>query len=407
MNKGIMIIGGGMLQIPALKRAKELDFITYLTDGDENCLAKNHADFFYKIDTKDIEGNANLAVELRQAGKIIAVYTQGTDVAYTVAYAAKKAGLPGVDPQAALNCNDKITMREILSKNSIADVIFEKAKTIEELKLAIKKVGFPCYVKPADNCGSRGITRIVDDKDIESVFNRAISSCYYRKEVLIESEIKGPEYSVDTIIYQGKLYPAGISDRVFLQKEKYAVQQIGSRTPSLLPETIQNQMYKVMEGAAKALGVDNSAFKGDLAVDENNEVRIIEVTARTSGGFDSQLRKPLSFGIDIIKATIDIACGYPLDPVDLIPRWVKWSSTIHTLPEPGIISEITGLDEVKKIKGVHEVFISSKVGDRIEPYNHCAKLEDDIIISSADTLESLLLLEKKALDTLIIKTGKI
>lgn len=404
MNKGIMVIGGGMLQIPALIRAKELNFITYLTDGDENCLAKNYADFFYKISTKDIEGNANLAIELRQAGKIIAVYTQGADVAYTVAYSAKKAGLPCIDPQAALNCNDKITMREILSKNGIADVVFGKAKTIEELILAVKKVGFPCYVKPADNCGSRGITRIVDGKNLQEVFNRAIKSCYHRKEIIVESEIKGKEYSIDTIIYSGKLYPAGISDRAFLQKEKYAV-QIGSRTPSMLPENIQNQMYKVMERAAKALGVDRGAFKGDLVVDQENNVRIIEVTARTSGGYDSQLRKPLSFGIDLMKATMDIACGYPLDPIDLVPRWVKWSSTISALPEPGIVSEIIGIEKVRKMKGVHQVIMLAKVGDEIEPYDNCTKRKN-FIISSADTYEGLLSLERNILDNLIIKTEK-
>ena len=378
MNKGIMIIGGGVLQIPALKKAKELHLNTYLTDGDEYCLAKSYADFFYKIDTKDIESNANLAVELRRAGKIIAVYTQGTDVEYAVAYAAAKAGLPGINPRAALNCNDKITMREILSDHGIEDVEFAKAKTIEELRNAVKKVEFPCYIKPADNCGSRGITRIVDDENLESVFKKAIESCCHRKEVLVESEIRGQEYSIDTVIYLGKLYPAGISDRIFLQKEKYAV-QIGSRTPSLLPETIQDGMYKIMEKAARALGITNGAFKGDLVVDENNKVRIIEVTARTSGGFDSQLRKPLSFGIDLIKATMDIACGYPLDPLDLVPKWVKWSSTISTLSEPGIISDIMGIDEVKKMKGVHDVIMLAKIGDTIEFYDNCAKRKNFII----------------------------
>ena len=58
-----MIVGGGVLQIPALKKAKELHLKTYLTDGNEECLAKDYADFFYKVSTKDVEGTAKLAVE--------------------------------------------------------------------------------------------------------------------------------------------------------------------------------------------------------------------------------------------------------------------------------------------------------------------------------------------------------
>lgn len=402
MDKGILIIGGGELQIPGLSKAKELGFTTYLVDGSEKCVAKEYADFFYVIDINDLEGAAELAKKLKSESKIIAVYTQGHDVAYTVAYAAKAAGLPGIDTEAALNCKSKIRMRQILSKEGIENVCFATAKNLEEAKEAARKVGFPCYIKPADSWACKGVTRLTNADDIEQAFVNALNFCYFTKNVLIEEELKGEEYSVDTVLYQGKLYPAGVSDRIFLPKEKYAV-HIGSRTPSLLSESIQFSMYEIMDKAAKALGVTDGAFKGDLLVDENGKVRIIELTARTSGGFDSQLRKPLSFGIDILKATMDIACGYSLDPIDLVPKWVKWSSTISVIHESGIITNIEGLKELKKIKGVREVYFRSNVGDVVKPLLNSAARTNQII-SSADTLEDLLKIEDKIRETLIIKT---
>ncbi len=402
MIKGILIIGGGELQIPGLKRAKELGFTTHLLDGSEQCAAKEYADFFYLVDINDIEGAAEIAKQLKSEGKIAAVYTQGHDVAYTVAYAAKVAGLPGIDPKVALNCKSKIRMRQILSKARVENVRFATAKNLEEAKNAVKKVGFPCYIKPADSWACRGVTRITDQNALESAFTEALKFCYFTKEVLIEEEFRGQEYSVDTILYKGKLYPAGVSDRIFLPKEKYAV-HIGSRTPSLLLEKTQASMYEIMDKAAKALGVTDGAFKGDLLVDENNNVRILEVTARTSGGFDSQLRKPLSFGIDLLKATMDIAVGLPLDPIDLIPKWIKWSSTISVIHDPGVIVDIQGLEELKKIKGVHEIYFRSKIGDTVKPLLHSAARTNQII-SCAATLEDLLLIENKIRKTLIIKT---
>lgn len=402
MKKGVLIVSGGILQKYALKKAKDLDLFTYLVDASEQCLARDYADKFFKISTKDFKKIAQLAVELRNEKKIHAVYTQGADVEYSVAYAAKKANLPGIDPEAALNCNNKARMRRILYKNNIDQTKFASAKTLNELKEAVKKVGFPCYVKPIDNSASRGITRLTNFDNLEAAFNEAMSSCFLDKEIIVEAEIVGEEYSVDTVIFKKKLFPAGISDRIFLKKKAYAVQS-GSRTPSLLPEKIQSKMYEVMENAARALGVTDGAFKGDLALDRNGNIRIIEVTARTSGGFDSQLRKPLSFGIDIIKATIDIALGRSLDPLDLIPKWVKWSSTISSFPKPGKIKKILGLNKLKKIKGVHEVIVQSKIGDIIKPYTDSAKRIIHIT-SSADTLENLIKLEKRILSTLIIKT---
>jgi biotin carboxylase len=404
MQKGILIIGGGELQIPGLIKAKELGFISYLMDGSEKCVAKEYADFFYAIDINDLEGAAAVAKKLKSDGKIIAVYTQGHDVAYTVAYAAKAAGLPGIDPEAALNCKSKIRMRRILSKTGVENVNFATAKNLEEAKEAVKKVGFPCYIKPADSWACRGVTKITNEAEIEQAFISALNFCYFTKEVLIEEELKGEEYSVDTVLYNGKLYPAGVSDRIFLPKEKYAV-HIGSRTPSLLSESIQMAMYEKMDRAAKALGVKDGAFKGDLLVDRLGNVRILEITARTSGGFDSQLRKPFSFGIDILKATIDIACGLPLDATDLIPKWVKWSSTISVIHDSGVITDIQGLKDLKRIKGVREVYFRSKIGDIIKPLVHSAGRTNQII-SSADTFEDLLLIEDKIRKTLIIKTKK-
>ncbi len=401
-DKGLLVISGGILQIPALVRARELGITTYLADGSDHCVAKEYADFFYVVDTKDPEANATLAKKLCTAGKIHGVYTQGADVEYSVAYAARAAGLPGIDPQAAYNCNNKIRTRELLSAAGMNHTPFGKAKTLDELRDVVGTVGFPCYIKPTNNSASRGMTRLENSDGLEDAFVEAVGATKEVDEILVEREIPGEEYSVDTVLYKGVLYPAGVSDRAFLEKEKYAV-QTGSRTPSLLPAKTQDEMYGVMRAAAEVLGVTDGAFKGDLVVDPNGVVKIIEVTARTSGGFDSQYRKPLSFGIDLIKATMDIALGLPLDPLDLVPRWVKWSSTVSVFPEPGVVQRIVGVEEAKKLPGVAHIFMLVKEGETVEPYVHSAK-RTNFVICTADTYEQLLKLEAQVQNTLIIQT---
>ena len=93
MNKGILIIGGGLLQIPAILRAKELGYITHLTDINSKCAASSFADKFYNVDINDFEATAKLAKDLSSNNIISGVYTQGTDAEYTVAYAADKSNL--------------------------------------------------------------------------------------------------------------------------------------------------------------------------------------------------------------------------------------------------------------------------------------------------------------------------
>lgn len=403
IKKGLLVVSGGILQTFALKRARELGVETYLVDGSEHCAARDLADHFYLISTRDADGIATLAKDLASQGKIQGVYTQGADVEHIVALAARAAGLPGIDPESAFNCNNKVRTRRLLTEHGVSKVPFVVVEKLADADALVARVGYPCYVKPIDNSASRGMTRLTSSAGLSKAIEDALNACFIEKAVLVEKEITGIEYSVDTILYNGVLYPAGISDRVFQTKESYAVQS-GSRTPSLLPVATQDEMYRKMRDAAKAVGISDGAFKGDLIVrDDTGEVEIIEITARTSGGHDSQLRKPLSFGIDLMKATMDIALGQPLDPLDLIPRWVKWSSTFAIFPEPGIVKKISGLDEALALPGVADITLLVKEGDMVKPYIHSAT-RTNFITCVADTYEQLLALEDKIRDTLHIET---
>ena len=391
MKPSLLIVSAGILQVPAILKAKKLGYYTIVTDLNPKSPGFSYCDEKVLLSTKDIEGHELLAKKLKKSKNLVGVYTQGTDVEYTVAKAAKAAGLPGIDPKVAKKCNDKILMRKTFKSKHVEKMKFQSASNYTQALNAVKKVGFPCIIKPDDNSASRGITVVKSISAVKKAFDEAIVNCYHRREVIIEEFLPGVEYSVDTIVWDGKVYPCGISDRTFLKSSKYRIQS-GSLTPSLLPSCIQDEMYNLMQKAASALGVDKGAFKGDLIL-VKNKPRIIEITARTSGGFDSQYRKPYSFGIDMLKATIDIAVGKELDFCDIIPRWTKWSKTFSVFPKPGKIKKIIGIKEAKKISGVKDIFIIADKGDVVGNYIHSASRVNFINIVS-DTLENLETIEK-------------
>ena len=55
MNKGILVIGGGLLQERAIACCKKLKFKVFLIDGSKNCYCKNLVDNFYHIDCYDLK----------------------------------------------------------------------------------------------------------------------------------------------------------------------------------------------------------------------------------------------------------------------------------------------------------------------------------------------------------------
>lgn len=405
MDKYLLIIGGGILQVPAVDVAHSMGLKVVVADKSLDAPAMEKADVKAELSTKDIDGAIAYAKEFAKIHNLAGVYTQGCDVEVTVAEVAKALGLPGIDVESAYCCNNKIKMRERLGKYNIPGPKFEFADNFEEAKEKAKKIGYPLVVKSTDNSASRGVRIIDDESQLEDACNESQKYCFYDRRILLEEFLVGEEFSVDTVVYDNILYPGGISDRefgkVFDYSKEFAV-QTGSITPSRLSEEIQAKMYDLMANAAKAMGIDKGAFKGDLILCDG-EPKVIEITARLSGGFDSQYRKPYSFGINLIKATMDIAIGNPLDFRDLVPKWVKFSKTTSPFPKSGKITTIKGIEEVKKLPGVKNVIMNVQVGDIVEDYKHCANRVGYIILTG-DSYEQLKEREKKALETLVIET---
>lgn len=405
ITKYLIVIGGGILQYQTLVECEKMGIGIILVDRDKDCYcaSRNKNGYFINADIKDpyeVLSQVNDFINSNKDLNIAGVYTQGCDCAYTVAFVAEKLHLPNIGSQIAYRCSNKAVMRKFLEKNNILQPnYFIVRETMGDLADSI--TAYPCVYKSTDNCASRGVTIVRDRKYAIEAYKNALKNNIRDNKVIVEEFIEGEEYSVDTIVYKNTVYPAGISDRVFLNKENYAVQD-GSLTPSQLPEEIQNNMYQVMQNCANAIGIEWGAFKGDLLLGKDGKIYVIEVTARLSGGFDSQYRKPYSFGINLIKATIDLACGKELDQDDITPKWLKYSQTFSIFPKPGVIKEIKGEEELRNIPGIKQVFFTKHIGSLVE-YKTCA---DRVvhIIACADTYEELQDTINKARKTLEIVT---
>ena len=402
ITKALLIIGGGILQAKTFSECKDLGIMPILVDANPHCYCVSLTDYFIQASTQipeQIVNKVNLFLDDNRNIRLAGVYTQGCDVEHSVAYCAQKLRLQGIPLYAANLCHNKIMTRTMFANHHIPQpkfFVIDKPYTIE----IPKEFKFPLVFKSIDNSASRGLTIVHKKKDILPAIKCALDNSN-DKRVLVEEFLEGNEYSIDTVLYKGKLFKCGISDREFIKKNNYAI-QYGSLTPSLLPQSKQLLMYKLMEKIAQCFGITNGALKGDLII-HKGKIKVLEVTARLSGGFDSQYRKPLSYGINLIRPTIQIACGHKPDLNCLEPQWKRYSKTFSIFPKAGIVKEIKGFDAVRAIKGVAEVFCLVKVGDTIGDYKHCANRVVYFIIV-ADMLNELNKIEDKVKQTFKIIT---
>lgn len=394
-----MIIGGGILQVPAIQTASLMGIKTIVTDYNPDAYGLKIADYPVVMSTRDIDGTVRVAKEMSKKIPINGVMTVGTDASKTVAAVANALGLPGIKFEDADCATNKIKMRNRFKKFKVPCPDFCGVWTYTEALEAFKKLEKPVVIKPADNMGARGVRRVDEEADLEEAFESAKSNSP-SGEIIIEEYMEGDELSIDSLVFNGEVFICGIADRI-IERAPFFI-ETGHVMPSQKSQDILDNAVEVMKQGIKALGITIGAAKGDIKITSQG-AKIVELAARLSGGFMSTYTFPYSTGINLMKAGILVALGQKPLLEDLTPKWNKVAIERGIIPKPGIIRDFAGLEEAEKISGVRHVFITREVGDEITtPTNNVEKAGH--IIAVGDTHEKAFSISSKALQCIKVIT---
>ncbi|VAX27693.1 L-lactate dehydrogenase [hydrothermal vent metagenome] len=358
--KHLLIIGGGAFQLPAIKTAKAMGLKVAVTDYNPSALGMRLADFPIVVSTRNINLTVNTIREFHQTCPLDGVMTVGTDASQTVAAVADALDLPGIPFEVAERATDKIKMRYCLRKHKVPIPDFRPVWSLAEAEIALKEMPLPLVIKPCDNMGARGVKKILKVEDLNSAFQEAKQASISGK-LILEEFMPGPELSLDALVFDGRIEITGIADR-HIEREPYFV-EVGHTLPSNLPKAQQDKVMDVFRQAIRALGIDHGAAKGDIKLTSEGP-KIVEIAARLSGGWMSAHTYPLSSGVNLMKAAIQVALGET--PTDLQPKTALVSAERSLIPSPGKILSINGVEEARKIKGVKEIILMKEAGDRVD-----------------------------------------
>jgi len=400
-DDAILIVCGGLLQVPAVAIAHGLGLKVVMTDANPRAAAMLLADEAVLLDIYDVEGHCRLVDQLKERYRLRGVFAEGADVEVTVAAAAAHAGLPGIPVEAALNTKNKVRMRQAFDRAGIPNPPWAEVFSQDEAKDAAGRIGFPLMAKAVDNSASRGTSRVDGLWGLAAAVESA-KAASTTGTALLEGCFEGDEQSVETLWdEQGRVGRLNVVDRPFDRSQGYAI-ELGHVNPSSLGPAEQNALFALSERAAKATGVTFGAFKADTIWTAEGP-RILEVTARLSGGFDCQYTTPLSSGRNFIRAAMCLSIGRPIDPDDLERRWDRHAAAWVAFPPPGRIVDIGGLDDVKRLPGIAEVVLRVGPGDVIQPYRDCGA-RPAFVIAVGDTREEAIQRAQAGADALQIET---
>lgn len=383
-RKKMMILGASALQVPAIKKAKELGYQIILVDYDENAVGFALADVKLVVSTLDQEEVYRQAL-IYQPDVVITSTSDGP--VRTAAYVNEKLGKrPDLSYENALCATIKSKMRDRLKECGVPVPEYYAAADYEVFSEAVDKLHGNCIVKPADNAGSRGVVHldyILYQGEQEAYLEPAMFSreeeegrlAAYCKEiyrysrensrngtVMVEEYMHGPEVSVEIMVMEGEPHILTITDK-YITPPPYFV-ELAHCEPSRLDAGTQEQIRKVAAQAVRAIGIDNAPAHVEIKVTEEGP-KIVELAARLGGDFITSKLVPLSTGIDMVGASVLLATG---ETPDLTPKWNRGAAIhfIHAEPgQEGVLKEILVPENLYRMQGVEEISLYRKAGEHV------------------------------------------
>ena len=393
-KKKIMIIGAGILQVPAITKSKELGHYVIAIDANSNAPGFRYADESYVISTIDINSAVRKASELNIDG----VMTIATDMPMrTVAAIGEELGLNTISMKTALTATNKALMRDALRFEGVPIPHYRVVSSYDEFSRCISEYAGRFIVKPADSSGSRGIFLMNRRSNPQNVYNYC-KQFTASGQIVIEDYMEGPEVSVETITYNGKTEVIAITDKLTTGSPHFV--EMGHTIPSSLPFDVKEEIKRVALMAVKAVGIDKGPSHTEIKVTREGP-KIVEIGARLGGDNITTHLVPLATGVDMVKCSIQIALG---EAPDLEVRLNKSSAIRYIRSNKGILGEILGEKEAANVPGVKEVNILVRPGDLLKPVKSSID-RIGYIIAQADKPEDAIFECESALKKINIKTA--
>lgn len=304
--KRLAIIGASYLQAPLIQKAKDMGCETHVFAWAADDVGEKMADHFYPISI--VEKDAILE-KCREIG-IDGICTIASDLAaVTVNYVAEKMGLPGNGMRCCEKSTNKHKMRQAFE--AAGDPSPRSVLIGPETDLSVLGgMQYPLIVKPTDRSGSRGITEVQRPAGLQAAIVRAREQSF-EKMALVEEFATGQEYSVECISYQGVHHLLQITLKFTTGAPMYI--ETGHMEPAPLTDAMREKVRTVVFHALDTLEIRNGASHSELKIDENGNIKLIEIGGRMGGDCIGSHLVPYTTGWDFVGMVVQIALGQAPD----------------------------------------------------------------------------------------------
>lgn len=265
-----------------------------------------------------------------------------------------------------------------------AGITTPRAITAANLKHTLsfyRTVNRPIILKPLSGSGSELVFKCCNETEIEEAVrtmqeqllkrrsNPFFTDIRFQTELdpcqtwIVEEFIRGPEYSCDFILDQGRASLVRETGKLRMPQQTFGSVLAYTCPPLYPPRFSYENLCETLEKAARALGFSRGYFMADFIV-KNGRTVIIEMTPRPGGDSIPDLIKAAS-GYDILGGYLDFMAENITPGQSDPPAEIKTHAGVNFYADrSGIISR---LDYARILSDpmVKNLILKKQLGDRI------------------------------------------
>lgn len=317
------------------------------------------------------ENAAAVLAEAARGKSVAAILALGDRQTVTAAYAARLLGLTYNSPVSVENCRSKLRQRDILQKAGLPVPAFFSFALTEPLDSVLRRVVFPCVVKPLRLAASQGVIRANNSVEFLAAVERIarlLSSPELQvtreadlDRLLVERYIPGAEFALEGLLDTGHLRVLALFDKPDPLEGPYFEESIYV-TPSRLPSDVQEQIVRCAAESVRALGLSEGPVHAEFRLNDRGPW-VLEVAPRPIGGLCSRV---LRFGPQrIFLEELLIRKALEMPAAELQREANAAGVMMVPVPRSGILEKVEGLQEALAVQGIGEIQITARLHDFI------------------------------------------
>jgi biotin carboxylase len=382
--KRLLVLGAGPGQLGLLEAARARGLYVIAADRNPSAPGFRLADRRAIISVEDEPQLDRLA----EAERVDGVVAPGID--WPVAIAARIAhrlALPHpLDPATAVLATSKLRQRERFAEAGVPHPRHVACATVEEAAAAAGDFGYPCVVKAPDRQGQKGLVLVRDETLLEPAFVLALGASR-SNVVLIEELVPGREVTVNAFSVDGLFSPLTVTDRIVAEPPAFGV-ALAHVWPTALAPAEVGAAVEAARAAAEAVGVREGPTYTQVVVGDRGPY-VVELAARIGGGHDAELCA-LALDVDLNGLALAGAFGEPVDDERVRPvERVGGACVRFLVPEPGVLEQVTGVEDAEAVEGVAWVRVHPEPGAVLGPLRRGSDRVGAVLAAGASRAEAV------------------